>query len=59
MSRSSRRCGSGSGLNTWGGSERLKGKSIDFPKFSGPNGILAEELGTAGSFSPATRPEIF
>jgi hypothetical protein len=41
------------------GSERLKGKSMDFPKFAGPNGILAEELGTAGSFSPATRPEIF
>jgi hypothetical protein len=41
------------------GSERLKGASMDFPKWSGPNGILAEELGTAGSFSPATRPEIF
>jgi hypothetical protein len=41
------------------GSERLKGASMDFPKFAGPNGILAERLGTAGSFSPATRPEIF
>lgn len=41
------------------GSERLKGASMDFPRFSGPNGILAEELGTDGSFSPATRPEIF
>jgi hypothetical protein len=41
------------------GSERLKGKSMDRPKYAGPNGILAEELGTAGSFSPATRPEIF
>jgi hypothetical protein len=40
-------------------SERLKGKSMDFPKYAGPNGILAEELGSAGSFSPATRPEIF
>jgi hypothetical protein len=39
--------------------ERLKGASMDFPKYAGPNGILAEELGTAGSFSPATRPEIF
>ncbi|HVV89361.1 MAG TPA: hypothetical protein VHB53_02595 [Solirubrobacterales bacterium] len=39
--------------------ERLKGKSMDFPRWAGPNGILAEELGTAGSFSPATRPEIF
>ena len=46
-------------LNSPLGSERLKGKSMDFPKFAGPNGILAEELGTAGSFSPATRPEIF
>lgn len=40
-------------------SERLKGASMDFPKYAGPNGILAEELGTVGSFSPATRPEIF
>jgi hypothetical protein len=46
-------------INSPLGSERLKGKSMDFPKFAGPNGILAEELGTAGSFSPATRPEIF
>jgi hypothetical protein len=38
---------------------RLKGKSMDRPRYAGPNGILAEELGTAGSFSPATRPEIF
>ena len=41
------------------GNERLKGASMDFPKYSGPNGILAEELGTEGKFSPATRPEIF
>jgi hypothetical protein len=41
------------------GNERLKGASMDFPKYAGPNGILAEELGTEGSFSPATRPEIF
>jgi hypothetical protein len=46
-------------LNSPLGSERLKGKSMDFPKYAGPNGILAEELGTAGSFSPATRPQIF
>jgi hypothetical protein len=46
-------------LNSPLGSERLKGASMDFPKWAGPNGILAEELGTAGSFSPATRPEIF
>jgi hypothetical protein len=46
-------------LNSPLGNERLTGASMDFPKYSGPNGILAEELGTAGSFSPATRPEIF
>ena len=41
------------------GTERLKGASMDYPEHSGPNGILAERIGTAGSFSPATRPEIF
>jgi hypothetical protein len=41
------------------GNERLKGASMDFPRFAGPNGILAEQLGTDGSYSPATRPEIF
>lgn len=46
-------------LNSPLGNERLKGASMDFPRFAGPNGILAEELGTAGSYSPATRPEIF
>jgi hypothetical protein len=38
---------------------RLKGASMDFARFSGPNGILAERIGTDGSYSPATRPEIF
>jgi hypothetical protein len=41
------------------GTERLKGASMDYPEHSGPNGILAERIGTAGSYSPATRPEIF
>jgi hypothetical protein len=41
------------------GNGRLNGASMDFPKYSGPNGILAERIGTAGSYSPATRPEIF
>jgi hypothetical protein len=41
------------------GTERLKGASMDYPEHSGPNGILAEQIGTAGSYSPATRPEIF
>jgi hypothetical protein len=46
-------------INSPLGNERLTGASMDFPKYSGPNGILAERLGTADSFSPATRPEIF
>lgn len=41
------------------GNGRLVGASMDFPKYSGPNGILAERIGTAGSYSPATRPEIY
>ncbi|HVS99282.1 MAG TPA: hypothetical protein VHE08_02080 [Solirubrobacterales bacterium] len=41
------------------GNGRLVGASMDYPRFSGPNGILAERIGTAGSYSPATRPEIF
>jgi hypothetical protein len=41
------------------GNERLQGASMDYPEHSGPNGILAEEIGTAGSYSPATRPEIY
>jgi hypothetical protein len=41
------------------GTRRLKGASMDYPEHSGPNGILAERIGTAGRYSPATRPEIF
>ena len=41
------------------GNGRLAGASFDFPRYSGPNGILAERIGTVGSYSPATRPEIF
>lgn len=46
-------------INSPRGNQRLKGASMDFPRFSGPNGILAEQIGTAGYYSPATRPEIF
>jgi hypothetical protein len=46
-------------LNSPLGKERLRGASMDFPEHSGPNGILAEHEGLAGSYSPATRPEIF
>jgi hypothetical protein len=41
------------------GNGRLVGRSFDFAKYSGPNGILAERIGSAGSYSPATRPEIY
>lgn len=41
------------------GNGRLVGRSFDFPEFSGPNGVLAERIGSAGSYSPATRPEIY
>ncbi|HEX5929512.1 MAG TPA: hypothetical protein VFY48_08970 [Solirubrobacterales bacterium] len=41
------------------GKGRLVGRSFDFPRYAGPNGVLAEQIQTAGSYSPATRPEIF
>jgi len=41
------------------GKGRLVGKSFDYAKYAGPNGALAERIGTAGSYSPATRPEIY
>lgn len=46
-------------INSPLGKERLVGKSFDFPRYDGPNGILAERIGSAGSYSPATRPEIY
>jgi len=41
------------------GRGRLIGASFDYPRYSGPNGVLAERIGSAGSYSPATRPEIY
>lgn len=41
------------------GRGRLVGASFDYPEYSGPNGVLAERIGAAGSYSPATRPEIY
>jgi hypothetical protein len=41
------------------GRGRLVGASFDFPEYSGPNGVLAERIGSAGSYSPATRPQIY
>jgi hypothetical protein len=46
-------------INSPFGNGRLVGASFDFPEYSGPNGILAERIGSAGSYSPATRPEIY
>lgn len=41
------------------GAGRLVGRSFDYAGYAGPNGVLAERIGTAGSYSPATRPEIY
>jgi hypothetical protein len=41
------------------GRGRLVGASFDFGRYSGPNGVLAERIGSSGSYSPATRPEIY
>lgn len=41
------------------GHGRLQGASFDYAQYSGPNGVLAERIGTSGSYSPATRPEIY
>jgi hypothetical protein len=46
-------------INSPIGKGRLVGASFDYPQYAGPNGALAERIGTAGSYSPATRPEIF
>lgn len=41
------------------GRGRLVGRSFDFPRYAGPNGVLAARIGSSGSYSPATRPEIY
>ncbi len=41
------------------GNGRLVGASFDYPRYSGPNGVLGERIGSSGSYSPGTRPEIF
>jgi hypothetical protein len=46
-------------INSPIGNGRLVGASFDYSPYSGPNGVLAERIGTAGSYSPGTRPEIF
>jgi hypothetical protein len=46
-------------INSPVGKGRLVGKSFDYAKYAGPNGVLAEQIGTAGGYSPGTRPEIY
>jgi hypothetical protein len=46
-------------INSSIGNGRLVGASFDYPRYSGPNGVLAERIRSTGSYSPATRPEIF
>jgi len=46
-------------INSPVGKGRLVGASFDYARYAGPNGVLAERIGSAGSYSPATRPEIF
>jgi hypothetical protein len=46
-------------INSQIGNGRLVGASFDYPRYSGPNGLLGERIGSSGSYSPATRPEIF
>jgi len=41
------------------GKGRLVGRSFDYPQYSGPNGVLAQRIGSTGSYSPSTRPEIY
>jgi hypothetical protein len=41
------------------GRGRLVGASFDQPRYAGPNGVLAKRIGSNGSYSPATRPEIY
>lgn len=46
-------------INSPIGNGRLVGASFDYPRYSGPNGVLAERIDSTGSYSPGTRPEIF
>lgn len=46
-------------INSPLGNGRLVGASFDYPDHAGPNGVLAERIGTAGSYAPGTRPAIF
>src|SRR3954452_20644837 len=41
------------------GSGRVIGRSFDFPRYSGPNGVLAERIGSGGAYSPGNQPQIY
>ena len=36
----------------------LAGGKFDFPRYSGPNGVMGKKLGVAGAYSPAVTPDI-
>jgi hypothetical protein len=36
----------------------LAGGKFDYPRYSGPNGVLAQKFGVAGAYSPAVTPHI-
>src|ERR1700741_1574443 len=38
------------------GRGRLIGASFDFARYAGPNGVLAERIGSSGRYSPGTGP---
>src|SRR3954465_15783992 len=46
-------------INSPLGKGRLVGASFDYAKYAGPNGVLAERIGSAGSYPPGPRPEIY
>jgi hypothetical protein len=46
-------------INSPLGKGRLVGKSFDYAQYAGANGVLGERIGSAGSYSPGTRPEIY
>jgi hypothetical protein len=46
-------------MDSHNGEYRLVGQSFDSARYSGPNGVLAERIGSSEHYSPATRPEIY
>lgn len=46
-------------INSPLGSGRLIGAPYDYPRYAGPNGILAAQLGVQGSYSPGTRTDMY